>query len=263
MPRGFKLIHSILRGLSTPGAARVLKAGAEYIAPRLGELLVNGTERLQQHGLGKIAEKIADFGLKGLAALPNTVDVVHGVANVGSAFLEDYKQSEPYNHEPNATFPDPNVAYEAMATLSGEKGYGRGSGLLVYGSDQPFKNLPATEKISVSGRTPYDKTIGKAPHPINTMITPAMSGKNTFGFLGWPGAAAELPNPRYTEAGQYFRKTGRGSNAPGPFPAYGIDSPKPHPNYSPIKQISTKGKPVMLKETAPRKKREKKMAIAI
>lgn len=281
MPRGFKLIHSILRGLSSPGVAKVIKEGVEFIAPRAGELLISGTERLRQHGLGKIAEKIADAGLRGLAALPNTVETLNTVANVGSAFLEDFVQSEPFNHEPNATFPDPNVAFKAMATLSGDRGIGKGSGMLVFGSDQPFR--PESEQLRppmaappipqesrrrgrAAGRTPQEKDMGVAPHPVNTMTSPNMAGKNTFGYLGWPGAAAEIPNPRYSEAGQYFRATGRGTNIQGAIPAYGIDHPYPRPGVALTdaeKRAINKGRGSDAEKKAAKRKPRKKMAVAI
>lgn len=284
MPRGYKLVHSILRALGSPATKTLLEEGAKYIAPRVGELLIKGTERLEQHGLGKVAEKIADASLRGLAALPNTVSTLSGVAGVGADFMDDYDMAEPYNHEPNATFPDPNVAYKAMATLSGERGYGEGSGMLVFGSDQPFK--PESERLRPSrvalmppipaesrrprrngGRTPQEMEMGIAPHPINLMVTPDMSAKNTFGYIGWPGAASQLPNPRYTEAGQYFRRTGPRTNTGGAIPAYGIDDPEPRPalpaSVKPRRTRKTKEPAPAPEPKKTKARRPRKMAVAI
>lgn len=267
MPRGFKLVQSILRGLQSPTVKKIIQWGSEHISPRIGELLIGGSEKLRQLGMGDaagLAESFTDKALRGMAALPDTVDILSDLGKevdsgraARKAARREKKESRrremyPYNMEPNATFPDPRVAYQAMATLGPRSAAIPGSGMLVYGSDQPFKAAPV-RPVKISGRTVKEQAIGIAPHPINTYIDPKGSGKNTFGYLGWPGAANELPAPPYSVAGPYFRKTGPGTNTGAAIPAYGDDHPNPHPATGGAKKPKKKAPP----------KRKPKMAVAI
>ena len=76
MPRGFKFIQAIMRGLRSPTVKKIVEWGSEHISPRIGELLLRGTERLRGSGLGDIAEKITDASLRGMASLPGTIEVL-------------------------------------------------------------------------------------------------------------------------------------------------------------------------------------------
>lgn len=272
MPRGFKLVHSILRGLKSPTVKKFMQWGMEKVAPQIGELLLGGAEKLAGVGMGGIAEKITDAALNGLADLPDTVGAL---GEFGAKKLEERRRrkgkemadlmeakrlsrrqaridakklQEPYNHEPNATFPSPLVANQASAALGNQVIGAPGAGLLVYGNDQPFTRAPAPV-VKISGRTAREKAAGKTPHPVNTYVDAPMSAKNTFGYLGWPGAANALPDPPQSVAGQYMRKVGKGTNVKGAIAAYGIDHPPA--DY------------VMTPAEAKHRSKKKKMAVAI
>lgn len=278
MGKGYKLVHSILRGLRSSSVKKLISHGLESIVPGVGTLMIEGTERLRGSGLGELAEKITDTTLRGLAALPDSAETLGYAADAAEELLEqkierdeakksrkaarrrmaaqisqdDIDMMAPYNHQPNATYVDPRLSYRAMATLSGDRGSGRGSGVLVYGNDQPFME-PPRRPTKLTGRSQYEKESGYEPHPINRTVRLDMTAKNSFGYQGAPGISAAIPNPKYSVAGQYFRPTGRGTNVRGAIAAYGVDDPEPRPMLPRTAEKRAPAKTPKKKGSKPRK----------
>lgn len=222
MPKAYQLAHAIMRGLRSPTVLKLVQKGVEAATPALNELIVRQTENLRDSSFAPLAQAASTAARGALEKLPGQL------AEARRAAKKALAAEEPYNHEPNATFPDPKAAYRAMSMLGTESSEVPGSGMLVYGNDQPFLASPGSS-VKISGRTPSQKEKNDPSHPINTYATPPMSQQNTFGYIGWPGAASQLANPRYSVAGQYFRKTGPGTDTGSAMPAYGIDAPQPRP----------------------------------
>lgn len=278
MGRAHKILTSVLRGLNSPMAKKIVSWGFEKLAPSVGELVLTGTDFMRQHGLGDLAEKITDKALKAVSDAPNTIteltelgEMLVGEGGASHEKRERRKSMDreetprrrvrssrepegPYNDEPNATYPNPAMAYYGPGVFPGQpydirEGSHGGSGRLLYGND-----IPRPPRLQ-QAPTPKERLVHYAPHP---------SGQNAFGDIGYPPRSQSMPPPRYSVAGPEFRPVGPGTNIYNYVPnAYGEPTPQPlglppYPGERPRRQRKPKKKEAPPSEKAKRPEKAKR-----